>query len=259
MADEWKNRITTHNALVSLPVVTFTLVIIWFSENKITPTPTVEASAANPIGLLISNFVYDGSINFENIVTSCMFLLIVFLYLPKMLRTFSAFLLPFVAVAAGGIAELTVIYAGPSICSKYCSFYGMSGVSSAIIGFTVANFAISLAYIILQRTENITGKQKASANSTQFRSQIFLSLAFVIYLVLLLIFAGVIALPAAHNPSSSGTTVPPPPAIFTQTPPVALVHATSLAYGFLLAMSIFVVVNRRYHILFSPATVRQMT
>jgi len=143
-----------HAAIISAPVIVFTSIIVWFSQNRISPNPTVEASAANPLGLLTSNFVYDGSINIENIAISSVFLLIVCLYYPKQLRIFMVYLLPFIAVAAGALAEFTAIsspYVSSPLCAQSCSFYGMSGVASATVGFTFASFLIAFGLVILQR------------------------------------------------------------------------------------------------------------
>jgi len=240
-------------ALVCLPIGVFALVIVWLSEERIVPSSAVEGSSANPLGILTSNFVYDGSVNVLNIVTSSVFLLLVFLYYPRVLRILSAYLLPFIAVACGGLAELTAIstvYATPAICGTSCSFYGMSGVSNAVVGFTIASFLICFGIMILQRRGQFATMERTPLRSNRPRNQIGLVLAFCVYLVLLLAFAGVIVFPTGGqaSPGTGTTGPPPPPAIFTQTPPVAFVHSASLTYGFLLSIGVFFLVNRRYRI-----------
>jgi hypothetical protein len=246
-----------HAAIISAPVIVFTSIIVWFSQNRISPNPTVEASAANPLGLLTSNFVYDGSINIENIAISSVFLLIVCLYYPKQLRIFMVYLLPFIAVAAGALAEFTAIsspYVSSPLCAQSCSFYGMSGVASATVGFTFASFLIAFGLVILQRMKGRLSIKQSTllTGRTGLTSQVILVSAFVVYLVLLLVFSGVIALPSSPSSSSSSSSPPPPPAILTQAPPVLLVHSASLVYGFLLCLATFVQVNRRYHIFAPP-------
>jgi hypothetical protein len=246
-----------HAAIVCLPVVAFTLLMVLLSLDRIAPSAAVEGSSANPVGILTSNFVYDGSVNVMNIVTSSAFLLVVFLYYPRTLRTLAAYLLPLVAVAAGGFAELTAIstvYATPRICGVSCSFYGMSGVSNAVIGFTVASFLTCFGLMLLHRRGRLTPAKGSPLRASRSRNQLGLMVAFVLYLALLLVFAGVIALPTSGTPSQgSGTTgPPPPPAIFTQAPPTAFVHSASLTYGFLLCVGAVYLVGRRYEV-FIPA------
>lgn len=250
-------------ALISAPLIVFASIIFWFSRNPISPNPTVEGSVANPLGLITSNFVYDGWTNIENIILASVFLLIVCLYYPKKVRIFIVYPLPFLAVASGGLAMLTAIsspYVSLSFCALTCSFYGMSGIASAMVGFTFASFFISFGLIIIQETkgEPATKQNIILRGRTRLRSQAILACAFVVYVLLLLLFAGVIALPnpsSGNQPpgnSSQGTTPPPPPPIFTQTPPTLLVHSASLVYGFLLCLATFFLVNRRYHIFVSP-------
>ena len=249
-------------ALISAPLIVFSSIIFWFSRNPISPSPTVEGSVANPLGLITSNFVYDGWANIENIILASVFLLIVCLYYPKKLRIFLVYPLPFLAVASGGLAMLTAIsspYVSLPFCALSCSFYGMSGIASAMVGFTFASFFISFGLIIIQDAKRGPAiKQNIMVRGrTGLRSQAILASAFVVYVLLLLLFAGVITLPSSpsgNQPSgnSSGTTPPPPPPIFTQTRPTLLVHSASLVYGFLLCLATFFLVNRRYHIFVSP-------
>jgi hypothetical protein len=245
--------------VISAPLIVFTSIVFLFSEYRISPNPAVEASAANPLGLLTSNFVYDGSINVENIVLSSVFLLVVCLYYPRELRIFMVYFVPIIAVVAGGLAEFTAIsspYVSLHVCAQSCSFYGMSAVASAMVGFTVASFFVCFGLIVVQRT---TGKPTIRRSDTfpdrtGLRGQAILVSAFVVYVVLLLFFSGVIALPSPPSGHQSpGGSSSPPPAIFTQTAPVALVHTASIAYGFLLCLATFALVNRRYHIFVSPA------
>jgi len=244
--------------VVCLPIAAFSLVMVWLSEDRIAPSAAVEGSSTNPLGILTSNFVYDGSVNVLNIVTSSVFLLLVLLYYPRVLRILSAYLLPFIAVACGGFAELTAIstvYATPAVCGASCSFYGMSGVSNGVVGFTIASFLICFGIMVLQRRGRLATIERTPFRSNRARNQIGLVLAFSVYLVLLLAFAGLIVVPSAGQaaPGTGSAAPPPPPAIFTQTPPVAIVHSASLTYGFLLSIGIFFLVNRRYRI-FVPST-----
>ena len=48
------------------PILVVVLAFIWFSIHAIAQSPNIDASIVNPIGFLISNFVYDGLINIEN-------------------------------------------------------------------------------------------------------------------------------------------------------------------------------------------------
>jgi hypothetical protein len=243
-------------AATAAPVIVFTAIFILFSQYRISPNAAVEASVANPLGLVTSNFVYDGAINIENITASSAFLLVVCLYYPKDLRIFMAYVLPFSAVAGGGLAELTAIsspYLGPNLCAQSCSFYGMSAIASAMIGFTFAAFFISFGLIIVQQAK---GKISIGQNTipfprTSLRSGAVLASAFAVYVILLLVFSGLIVFPTSPtgNPGGNSSAPPPPPAILTQSPPVALVHSASITYGFLLCLTTFVFVNRRYHIL----------
>jgi hypothetical protein len=252
-----------HTSVILAPVIIFTSLFIWFSENRISPNPAVEASAANPVGLLTSNFVYDGSINVENIIASSIFLLIICLYYPRELRLSMVYLLPVVAVVAGALAELTAIsspYVSLPLCNQSCSFYGMSGVASAMVGFTFASFFISFGLVILQGMNRKFAIQGSTLiQKTTGLSQAILVSSFATYVVLLLIFSGLIRLPThpSAHPGQGNSTSIPPPAILTQTPPVALVHSASLVYGFLLCLAAFVLLNRRYHILVSPVRQNQ--
>lgn len=255
----WYERLDLpHAVAVSAPVVVFVTVILWFALNPISPGPAVEASAANPTGLLTSNFVYDGSINIENILASSVFLLVVFLYYPRDFRFFLACLLPVVAVGAGALAEFTAIsssYVSLPFCSKSCSFYGMSGVASGMIGFAVASFLIALGLMVLQGRGRLSARNWDSRLERGWRGPVVLLSTFVGYVALLLFFSGLIAFPSPASVSGhqgGGGVSSPPPAILTQTPPVALVHSASLVYGFLLCLAVFMRVNQRYHIV-SPS------
>jgi hypothetical protein len=246
-----------HAVVISAPLIAFTSIVFWFSQYRISPNPAVEASAANPLGLLTSNFVYDGSINVENIVLSSVFLLVVCLYYPRELRIFMVYFLPIIAVAAGGLAELTAIsspYVSLPVCAQSCSFYGMSAVASAMVGFTVASFFVCFGLIIVQQTTGKLAIRRSDIfpDRAGLRGQAILVSAFAVYVVLLLFFSGVISLPNPPSGNQSPGGSSPPPAIFTQTAPVALVHTASIAYGFLLCLATFALVNRRYHVFVSP-------
>jgi hypothetical protein len=232
-------------AAISAPVIIFAAI----------PNPVVEASLGNPLGFLTSNFVYDGSTNIENIVLSSVFLLIVGLYLPGRLRVFMLWLLPFIAVVAGGLAELTTIaspYLSLPLCAQSCSFYGMSAVSNAMIGFSCGSFFLAYRLTYSERPNSATGPGGSHVR-TLLRSRAFLTSSFVIYVLLLLIFVGAFALTSAptstaNSTSSSSAPSPPPPTLYTQPPPTAAVHSVSLVYGFLFCLATFVLVNRRYRV-----------
>lgn len=242
-------RRTTRLAILSAPLVVFASLMLWLSRNPITPSAGVEASASNPAGLLTSNFVYDGSINIENIALSCVFLLFLCLFLPRRLDVYLVYVLPVGAVASGALGELTAIsapYVSTTVCGGGCSFYGMSGIGSAMVGFTFAVFFIAFGLTVLAASGRLPGLPKPSR-----RREVLLVCAFAAYVILLLFFAGLIALPSHPQPSQGGGSSPPsppPPAILTQTPPVALVHGASLVYGFLLCVITFALVNRRYRL-----------
>lgn len=237
--------------LLTAPLLAFTLIMVWFSSHPIAPSPAVEASAANPAGLLTSNFVYDGLMNVENIGVSCLFLLILCLYFPRRVDVYMVYVLPVGAVVAGALGELTAIstqYLSLRVCGQACSFYGMSGMASAIVGFTFAAFFIVFSLTILQDSGRVSaGRFSSLSGRSSLRREVLLALAFVVYVILLLFISGLLALPGATTlgPGSSPSGPPPPPAILTQSPPVALVHAASLAYGFLLCFITFVLVSRR--------------
>ena len=236
-------------SLVCLPIVALNLTMIWFSVHRIPPVPSVEGSLANPAGLITSNFVYDGWGNIENMVTSSTFLLVVFLYYPGVLRLLSAYLLPLVAIAIGGLAELTsvsTVYLTPTICGGGCSFYGMSAISNGVIGFTISSFLTCFVLMLLKSRGRLCVSPTVPFGTTGLRNKLGLVCAFAFYLVLLLVFAGLIALPTLHSQSASVTGGPSPPAILTQTPPVWAVHSASLAYGIVLSVAVFAMVNRRY-------------
>jgi len=245
------NRLTDA-LLTSAPLVAFVSAILWFTQNPLSPGPAVEASAANPLGFLTANFVYDGFINIENIGASAAFLLLVCAFYPRAIRIAMACLLPLIALGAGVLAELTAIsspYIYIHVCNTSCSFYGMSGVASASIGFTIACFLISIAFISLQRRSGVEGNGIKLPGVTASRSQAVLLSGFVAYLVLLLFFSGVLAFPvqvAVHQVQGGSSGSPSPPAILTETAPVAFVHSASLAYGFLLSVSTFIPLSRSY-------------
>lgn len=242
---------------MTAPILLFTLVIVWFSRNPISPEPPVEASIANPAGFLTSNFVYDGYVNIENIVASSAFVLLVCAYYPRDFRFFVACLLPLAAVGAGALAELTTVstsYVNLTFCSGSCSFYGMSGIASGMIGFAVASFLIALGVFVLRLRGRHGVKDWNAVFGNGPTGLVLLLSMFVAYIIVLLFFSGLIALPAAASGGNPpGGASPGPPAILTQTPPVALVHSASLVYGFLLCLAVLVRVNRRYRILVLPA------
>lgn len=221
----YQREVLWHTAVIATPIVAFTLVILWFSRNPISPGPAVEASIANPAGFLTSNFVYDGSINIENIVASSAFVLLVCTYYPRGFRFFLACLLPIAAVGAGALAELTTVsasYINLPFCSGSCSFYGMSGVASGTIGFAIASFLIALGISVLRLRGRLVVKNGNTIFGNGRTGLVVLLSMFVIYMILLLFFSGLITLPSAVSGSHppGGVSSGPPPAILTQTPPV---------------------------------------
>ncbi len=236
-----------------LPILSFGSVIMWFSVYPIDPSPSFEASLANPLGLITSNFVYDGAVNVENILASSVFLLIVCLYYPPGVRSLVVYLLPFVTVGTGGLAELTAMtsaYANLRICYLSCSFYGMSGVASAAIGFTGACFLVSFGLIVLRKKGRLALAEESNLSRlTAARGQVVLVFSFVVYLLLLLLFSGLLVFPVTeigHQTVGGGSSSAP--AILIQTPPAAFVHSASIIYGFVLCLTILVMVNRRHQI-----------
>jgi hypothetical protein len=254
---ESRQRLSTGLQLAALttPLAAFTSVMLWLSRYPIHPSAGVEASASNPAGLLTSNCVYDGAINVENIAVSCVFLLILCLYLPRRVGVYLVYLLPVFAVVAAGLAELTAIstrYADLSVCSQACSFYGMSGVAGGMVGFTFAGFFIIFGLTILEATGKLSSAGLESTfGKSDLRGQVVLLSAFLVYIFALLLISGLIALPSPAVPGQtvSGSSGVSPPAILTQTPPVALVHTASLAYGFFFCLATFILANRRYRII----------
>jgi len=236
------------------PLVLFLSAVLWFSHNPVSPTPANEASLANPLGFLTSNFVYDGIVNIENILTSSGFLLLVCIFYPRNFRILAVWLLPLVALGAGALAEFTAIsthYTSLGICTIPCSFYGMSAIASGTIGFTVACFLIWFGLEWFGRDRSF--QSDAAPNAQLRRNQVIVIVAFVSYILLLLLFSGILGLlilTPTHPQTSTGTSVvsPPPPAVLTEPAPTAFVHSAGLVYGLLFCISLFFQVNRHYHI-----------
>jgi hypothetical protein len=250
----WYDRsAVVHTVTIATPLIAFVSVVLWFSVNPLSPNPAVEGSMANPLGLITSNFVYDGSINIENIVASLAFLLVVCFYFPRELRVFLIYLLPVAAVGAGALAEFTAIstpYVSLHLCSQACSFYGMSGVASAAIGFTTACFLVLFGAMALQSRKMISMREGAAARIVGPKGKLLVVCAFVAYILVLLLISNAIPLPEHSSGGGGGSPGGPSiPAVFVQAPPVALVHSASLVYGFLLCLGAFVQVNRHYHLM----------
>jgi hypothetical protein len=241
--------------LLICPLVVFLSVLLWFSHDPISPTPVNEASLTNPVGFLTSNFVYDGIVNIETILTSSAYLLLVCIFYPRNFRFLAVCLLPLVALGAGALAELTAIsthYTNLGICTVPCSFYGMSAVAAGAIGFTIACFLIWFGLQWLGKINRIF--QSSSVSNTRLRrNRLAVMLAFASYILLLLFFSGILGLlipVPAHPQTSTGTPAvsPPPPAVLTESTPTAFVHSAGLVYGFLFCISLLVQVNRHYDI-----------
>lgn len=216
--------------LVLSPSLGVVLVFIWFSIHKISEGASINASFANPIGFLISNFVYDGLTNTENIALSCAFLLAVFLFCPTFLRIRSALILPVIAVASGVTAELAAAFT----CGNACSFYGMSGVTGGVIGFTFANFSIMLGLVFTAR------RGRKVYNSRNFGKDMLprfsVPILLVAYVVLLFLVSGFFAVHPTSSNNPFPITIQVPVSITGESQPVQVGHITGLAFGFSLCL-----------------------
>ena len=220
-----------------LPLVAIVALFVWLSVNPISEGQNINASFGNPIGFLVSNFVYDGQINVENIALSCAFLLIIFQFYPRFLKIRSALLLPAFALIAGAITE----FAAEIACRGSCSFYGMSGISGGIIGFTTANFLLVMIDTFLTR------RYKAKA-ITQKRLKDRLPLftlpaLFVAYIMLLFIISGFFAIHQGNgNPFPVSVQVPV--SISNESQPVQVGHTSGIAVGFILYLALFLSLSK---------------
>lgn len=198
------------------PIVFIASLYLWFSIHPLTPSPQLNAATGNPLGFLVSNFVYDGVINLENIGASCIFLLFLFLFCPKHLRIISGIFFPFIVLFSGSMTELAAI----SACGSGCSFYGMSGAAGGAVGFTIACTAVTFGYLLKNER---AGKLKKAG----------FGLSLIVYVVLLLFFAGFVAFPTSPQTQATSPISPTtqPASVSWQQPqsvvPV-LVHVPSM-------------------------------
>lgn len=231
-------------ALVVAPIVAFVSIYMWFSKYPLAQNPSVNASLNNPLGFLVSNFVYDGFINIENLIISCLFLFLIFLYYPRALMNVVALFLPLVAILSGVVTELAAVFT----CVQYCSFYGMSGVAGGIVGLTFANFSIAFGLIFLARTGRVRERFRAPLLRNEFRNQLILVAALIIYVLSLLTFSGFFAFNSAGPTNPFPITVQIPETISNQPHEIQIGHTTGIAFGFLFSIGIFYWVNRRFHL-----------
>ena len=225
--------------LVLSPSLGVVLVFVWFSIHTITEGASINASSANPTGFLISNFVYDGLTNTENIALSCAFLLAVFLFCPKFLRIRSALFLPVIAMASGVTAEL----AAAVTCGQGCSFYGMSGVTGGVIGFTFANFSIVLGLVFSARHgRKVHNSRDSSKDKLSWFS---VTILLVAYIVLLFLVSGFFALHPTSSNNPFPITIQVPVSIAGESQPVQVGHITGLAFGFSLCLALLIYFFKR--------------
>lgn len=224
--------------LILSPLVALVLLITWFSKYTISEGPNINASLVNPLGFLISNFVFDGFLNVENIVLSCVFLSMIFLYYPKFLKIRSAFLLPLFALISGAATEL----AAEITCRGSCSFYGMSGIAGGVIGFTLANFLIVIIATFFSKNTRVEIIKEMKVKDKLSRYSVIPLLA--VYVVLLLALSGFFAIhPTATNPFP--VTVQVPVSIASESQSIQVGHSSGIAIGFLLYLLLFLYLAKR--------------
>lgn len=215
------------------------MLFLWFSMNPITQGVSINASFRNPVGFLISNFVFDGYINVENIALSCAFLLAVFLFLPGRLKSMSALFFPAIAVASGAIAELAAALA----CNQACSFYGMSGVAGGIIGYAIGNYFVAFGIAFISRKFEYVyriDEKRARFRAARFVLPILLSS----YIISLLIISGFFSIRHTASNTFLPITIQVPVSIATESQPVQLGHTTGIAIGFLLFLVVVLAVSK---------------
>lgn len=234
-----KSLAPTKTIIVVSPIVSVFLIFLWFSINPISQDTSINASFSNPIGFLISNFVFDGYINVENIVLSCVFLLAIFFFFPGRLKTRSALFFPAIAVTSGAIAELAAALA----CNQACSFYGMSGVAGGIIGFTIGNYFVAFGIVFFGgKFENAYMMNEKNAKGRVAR--LVLPILLSSYIILLLIISGFFSIHPATGNSPFPITIQIPVSITTESQPVQVGHTTGIAIGFLLYLAVVLAVSK---------------
>lgn len=243
VGSKWSNDLV-EAGLILTPVVGVALIFIWYSIHTIAQGTTVNASIANPIGFIIANFVYDGLVNIENIVLSCAFLFVLFLFCPTFLRIRTALLFPAIAVASGVIAMLAATFT----CGTACSFYGMSGVAGGVVGFTFANFCVVIGLAFFRtnaRSAHI--RRYSDAEDKLPRYSVFVLL--VSYIILLLVISGFFAIHPTSTSNPFPIIVQIPISIASESQSVQVGHSTGISFGFSLSLVILLsLLKRRPHL-----------
>ena len=227
------------SALVFSPLVVTVALFIWLSKYTVSQGPNIDASLSNPLGFLISNFVYDGRTNVENIILSCAFLLAILPFYPRVMKIRSALFFPAFALMSGVITEVAAEIA----CHGSCSFYGMSGVAGGIIGFTLANFSIALMGTFvprLSRRATVIEEAKLMDKLPKFT----VPAMFVAYVVLLFLFSGFFAIHPVSNGNPFPVSVQVPVSIATESQPVEVGHTSGILIGFLLYFALFLSLSK---------------
>lgn len=221
--------------MVLSPLIATAAVFVFLTKYALSEGPDINASLGNPLGFLISNFVYDGLINIGNIVLSCVFLLIIFLFYPRFLKIRSALFLPVFALISGVITMLAAEVA----CRGACSFYGMSGVSGGIIGFTFANFSVVLVGTFLTRrvrNKKVVEDAKIIEKLPRFTVPALL----IAYVLLLLMISGFFSIHQISNSNPFPVAVQLPVSIASESHPVQVGHTSGIVVGFLLYLALFI-------------------
>lgn len=220
--------------LVLSPILAIVLVFVWLTIHPIAQDPNIDASIINPIGFLVSNFVYDGILNVENIVISCAFLLVIFVFCPPFLRILSSLFLPAIAVASGAIAELAAVLT----CGTACSFYGMSGIAGGVIGFTFANFFIIFVLIFVAKPTREA--IKAEVVKPNYLPKFAVSGIFVAYVILLFLLSGFFAINTTSTNNPFPVTIQVPISIAGESHSVQVGHSIGIAFGFLVCLALLI-------------------
>ena len=228
--------------MICLPAVAFILVYAWFTYYPIVQSSSVNASASNPLGFVISNFVFDGIVNFENILISCVFLFMLFLYYPRVLRISAALFMPVIGLSSGIVTELAALFT----CQQSCSFYGMSGVSGGIVGYTFANFLVALAIVSMRRFNTFRDSTLRLRN--QLEKNFVLLASFFGYIFSLLFLSGFFSIQAPQSSNQFPVSVQIPDTILKESQSVQVGHTTGIEFGLFLFALVFAWTNHRFHI-----------
>lgn len=181
-------------------------------------------------------------VNIENIVISCVFLFMLFLYYPRVLRISAALFLPIIGLSSGIATELAAFFT----CQQSCSFYGMSGVSGGIVGYTFANFLVALAIVSMPRFKTFRGSSLRLRN--QLQRYIVLLASFFGYIFSLLYFSGFFSIQVPQSSNQFPVSIEIPDTILKESQSVQVGHTTGIVFGFLLFALVFAWTNHRFHI-----------